>query len=174
MVSEVLNVLINLFTLHFQESMGLYWGLLRQRLMGRSFVEFQFIFLVQLIIDFFREIREPHNVFLAFVSTFVFFVNGMNPLIKVLFQNDLLLLHFYLWDLVNVWLSELRNGHSGFLVTVIAGPAHFFMFRLAVWRHWSLGVIFLIIKHVRVLNFLHVLTVCIFNVVFIYLGCFSW
>ena len=55
-------------------------------------------------------------------------------------------------------------------VTLIARPALLFVFHLAVRGHGRLGVVPLVVQHVRVLNFLHVLRIGVFDAVLGNLG----
>lgn len=53
---------------------------------------------------------------------------------------------------------------------MIARPALLFVFHLAVRGHGRLGVVSLVVQHVRVLNFLHVLRIAVFDAVLGNLG----
>jgi hypothetical protein len=50
-------------------------------------------------------------------------------------------------------------------VAMIARPALLFVFHLAVRGHGRLGVVSLVVQHVRVLDFLHVLRIGVFDTV---------
>lgn len=73
-------------------------------------------------------------------------------------------------DLINVGLSQLGDGNMKLFVAMIARPALLFVFDMAVRGHGRLGVVSLVVQHVRVLNFLHVLRIGVFDAVLGNLG----
>ena len=144
MAFEAFNVVVNIFALEFQEAMCFYWGFLWQWLMWRSLALLDNILFFEVFINIFRKIRESHDIFLAFVIAIALFIQLMNRPMTIFLQFSSWILYFHLWNLINVRLSQLRNGYSRFFVTMIARSANFFMLSLAVGRHWGLRVIFLI------------------------------